>query len=48
MDTEFEVIIGQPSRGVWETVGNRDRFNGRGNFKEECSLVANGLIRKVR
>lgn len=48
MDTDFEVILGQLSRGVWETVGNRGRVSGRGRFKEECSLVPNGLIRKVK
>lgn len=43
LNTDFEVIIGQPSRG-----GNRGRFSGRGSFKEECSLGPNGLIRKVK
>lgn len=47
LDTGFEVMVGQFSRGVWETVGNRGRFNGRGRFQER-SLVPNASIRKVK
>lgn len=48
LDTDFEMIMGQPSRYMWEMVGKRDRFNGRGSFKEECQMHSLERSNRVR
>lgn len=42
------LIMGQLSRYMWEMVGNRDRFNGRGSFKAECQVHSLQRSNRVR